>query len=268
MSFTIIGELLNTTRQPIRNAVAQRDIKTIQQLVIRQQDSGADYIDVNTGAGMQTERQDMKWLINTVQAVSTVPLCIDSPDPEVIASAWEMLKLPPMINSISLENRRFEPMLDILKGRKACQVIALCMDDSGMPESIVEICRRAGRLADALTSSGVNPDAIWIDPLVSPVSTQTGNGLTAMDAVGALKKSFPGVKTVCGLSNISFGLPARRIINRMFLALMMSRGLDGAIFDPLDRDLMAVLETTRMLLGNDDFCLDYMESFNAGRIPV
>lgn len=267
MPFTVIGELLNTTRPAIQAAVAGRDAEIIRQLVRRQQEGGAGYIDVNTGAGVETETADMAWLIATVQEAASVPLCIDSPDPRVLAVALDLVERPPMVNSISLEKKRFEPLLEVLKGR-ACQVIALCMDDTGMPESVTETCRRAERLADALVSVGVDPAATWIDPLVGPVSTHTGNAWTAMAAVDAIKKDIAGVKTVCGLSNISFGLPARRIINRTFLPLMMGRGLDGALLDPLDRDLMATVATTRLLLGEDDYCLEFMDSCAAGRIPA
>jgi len=266
MSFSVIGELLNTTRDPIRNAVARRQTGVIQKLVIRQQESGADYIDVNTGAGVQAEQAELHWLIDTVQAVATVPLCIDSPDPAVIASAWERLDRPPMINSITLEKTRFQPLLEQLQGRP-CQVIALCLDDSGMPADVTETCRRAERLVTALTGRGIPLDAVWIDPLVSPVSTDTRNGPGALAAVAAVKQQCPGVKTVCGLSNISFGLPARRIINRTFLPLMISRGLNGALLDPLDRELTAALATTRMLLGDDAYCLGYMDHCAAEKVP-
>lgn len=266
MSFTIIGELINTTRARIRDAVAQRDVKTLQQLVTLQQINGAGYIDVNTGAGVHTERRDMQWLIQTVQEVASVPLCIDSPDPNVLESAWELLTRPPMINSISLEKNRFDRMLEVLKG-KDCRIIALCMDDTGMPKTADQIYGRADQIVNRLLGIGVKPGDIWIDPLVTPVSTDIRNGLTALDAVAAIKKNIPGVKTVCGLSNISFGLPARRIVNRMFLALMMHQGLDGALLDPLDQELRAALKTTRMLLGKDEYCLGFMDSISTGMIP-
>lgn len=267
MSFTIIGELLNTTRPGIQAAVAQRNTKTLQQLVLRQEEKGAGYIDINAGAGVETEKQDMQWLIQTVQAVASVPLCIDSPDPHVLESAFEILDHPPMINSISLEKNRFGRMLDVLKGRD-CHVVALCMDDTGMPQTCAQICHRAERLVHGLSGIGIPPSAIWIDPLVGPMSTHTGNGLMALEAVAALKKEIPGIHTVCGLSNISFGLPARRIINRTFLALMMHQGLDGALLDPLDQELMAVLKTTQMLMGRDDYCMAFMDSCSAGNIPM
>jgi cobalamin-dependent methionine synthase I len=267
MSFTIIGELLNTTRPGIQAAVAQRDAKTLQQRVLRQEEKGAGYIDINAGAGVETENQDMQWLIKTVQAVASVPLCIDSPDPNVLESAWEILDRPPMINSISLEKNRFGRMLDVLKGRE-CNVVALCMDDTGMPQTCAQICHRAERLVHGLSGIGIPPASIWIDPLVGPVSTHTGNGLIALEAVAAIKNQIPGINTVCGLSNISFGLPARRIINRMFLALMINQGLDGALLDPLDRELMAALKTTQLLMGRDDYCMDFMDDCSAGNIPM
>ncbi|MBU0971256.1 MAG: dihydropteroate synthase [Proteobacteria bacterium] len=265
MSFTIIGELINTTRTKVRTAVALRDVKALQKLVRLQEENGAGYIDVNTGTGVQTEHQDMQWLIKTVQAVATVPLCIDSPDPGVLESALDLVDRPPMVNSITLEKNRFGRMMDLLKGRD-CQVVALCMDDTGMPQTADEICKRAEQLVNGLTGIGVRPEAIWIDPLVAPVSVETRNGSMALAAVAAIKKRLIGVKTLCGLSNISFGLPARRIINRTFLSLMVSRGLDGALFDPLDRELSAALHTTRMLMGQDDYCLEFMDRVAAGRI--
>lgn len=258
MPFTIIGELLNTSRPGIQNAVAQRDTDTIQEVVLSQEKNGAQYIDINTGAGVQTENQDMQWLIHTVQAVANVPLCIDSPDPHVLASAWDILDRPPMINSISLEKNRFIQMLDLLKGRD-CQVVALCMDDTGMPKTAAQVCHRAHALVNGLADIDIAPSAIWIDPLVGPVSTHTGNGLIALEAVGAIKKEIPGINTVCGLSNISFGLPSRPVINRYFLSLMINQGLDGAIMDPLDQDLTAALKTSQMLMGQDEYCMGFMD---------
>jgi 5-methyltetrahydrofolate--homocysteine methyltransferase len=169
-----------------------------------------------------------------------------------------------MINSISLEKNRFPQMLDLLKGRD-CQVVALCMDDTSMPKTAAQVCHRAKALVSGLAGI-LDTDAIWIDPLVGPVSTHTGNGLMALEAMAAIKKEIPGIKTVCGLSNISFGLPSRRIINRTFLTLMMNQGLDGAIVDPLDRNLTAAIKTTQMLLGQDDYCMGFMDHCAANPI--
>jgi 5-methyltetrahydrofolate--homocysteine methyltransferase len=209
--------------------------------------------------------ESMEWLLGVIQDVAAVPLCIDSPDPEVLETAYGMLKEAPMINSISLERERFETMIPFLKG-KECSVVALCMDDSGMPTGSLDIIDRAKRLVQALENIGMKRGQIYVDFLVQPVSTNTLNGLIVMDAVRGIMQEIAGVHTICGLSNISFGLPQRKIINRTFLPLMMTSGLDTAILDPLDRELMAVVMTAEMLLGQDDYCTKYLRAVRAGEI--
>jgi len=156
-------------------------------------------------------------------------------------------------------------MVPFLKG-KDCNIVALCMDDSGMPKSTQDVIDRAGRLVKDLEGIGVKREAIYIDPLIQPISTDGTKGLMAMDAVRGIMGKFPGVHTICGLSNISFGLPQRKIINRTFLTLLMCAGLDAAIIDPLDDTIMAVLKTTEMLMGNDEYCANYLKGVRAGQI--
>ena len=136
--FEVIGERINTSRKKVQDAVAKRDADYIQDDVKKQLLAGADYIDVNAGARIGHETEDMKWLLDTVQPIATVPLCLDSPDPAVLEMAFKMVEKTPMVNSISLEKERFEAMIPFLKG-KDCKIIALCMDDAGMPSSFEEI---------------------------------------------------------------------------------------------------------------------------------
>ena len=135
-----------------------------------------------------------------------------------------------------------------------------------MPTSTRDIVDRAQRLVQELEGVGLQRDSIYIDPLVQPISTSTANGVMVMDAVKGICETLPGVHMICGLSNVSFGLPSRKIINRTFLGMMMTAGLDGAICDPLDGDLMATFKITEMLLGQDDFCANYLTAFRAGKI--
>ena len=236
----------------MREAVTERDAAYIQEDVKKQQEAGATYIDVNAGARIGHEMEDVEWLLKVIQDVVTVPLCIDSPDPNVLEMASEMAKEFPMVNSISLEKERYDMMVPFLKG-KDCKVVALCMDDSGMPTSTQDTVDRAKRLVFELENIGMKRDSIFIDPLVQPVSTNTSSVVMVMDAVKGIMNELPGAHTICGLSNVSYALPKRKIINRLFLNLMLASGLDGAILDPLDRHLMAVLKTTKMLLGKDEF---------------
>ncbi len=263
--FQIIGERINTSRKKVMAAVADRDAHYIEEDVKKQLEAGAHFIDVNAGARIGREREDMAWLLKTILPVSTVPLCLDSPDPAILEMACERVEHPPMINSISLEKERFNVMLPFLKGRE-CKIVALCMDDTGMPASSGDITKRAQELISAIESAGLPQDAIYIDPLVQPISTDVTKGIMVLDAVKQIKARFPQVHITGGLSNISYGLPERKIINRTFVTLMMGAGMDSAIIDPLDSRIMATVKTADMLLGNDDFCMEYLKGVRAGQI--
>jgi len=263
--FVVIGERINTSRRAVREAVEKRDIVYIQDDVKKQQASGATYIDVNAGARIGHEADDMKWLLELIQAVVDIPLCLDSPDPAILEMAYGLVTRPPMINSISLENERYETMLPFLKG-KDVSVIALCMDDAGLPLGADDTVARAVKLAGGLEEAGIRRDRIYVDPLIQPIGTDQAKGLMTLEAVRRIAEGLPGIHFTCGLSNISFGLPQRKIVNRAFLTLLMGVGLDGAILDPLDDAIMAVVKTTEMLLGNDQYCSDYLDGVRAGQI--
>lgn len=263
--FTVIGERINTTLKKVQNAVAERDADYIQNDVRLQTEAGATYIDVNAGARIGEEEADMRWLIEVVQEATELPLCLDSPDPNILEMAYGLVNKKPMINSISLEKDRFEPMINYLEG-KECRIIALCMDDSGMPKSIDDIVSRARKLVKELEQIGFKRDDIFIDPLIQPMSVDINNGNIAMEAVKTIMTELEGVHTTGGLSNVSYGLPQRKIINRCFLAMMIANGYDSAIMDPLDKDIMSLLHTADMLAGNDTYCMNFIKGVRANRI--
>lgn len=263
--FEVIGERINTSRKLVQAAVAERDADYIVDDVKKQQEAGAAFIDVNAGARIGHEEEDMKWLLDTIQPIATVPLALDSPDPAILEMAFKMVEQTPMINSISLEKDRFDAMMPFLTG-KSCKVIALCMDDAGMPNSSDDIVARARKLVEELNNIDIKTSNIYVDPLVQPISTDTAKGTMVLDAVRAIKAEFPEVHITGGLSNISFGLPQRKIINRTFVTLMMDAGMDSAIIDPLDAKIMGTIKTADMLLGNDQFCMNYLKGVRAGQI--
>jgi 5-methyltetrahydrofolate--homocysteine methyltransferase len=263
--FTVIGERINTTLKKVQAAVAERDAEYIKNDVRLQTEAGATYIDVNAGARIGHEETDMRWLLDVVQQATELPLCLDSPDPAILEMAYCLVNKKPMINSISLEKERFEPMMRYLAG-KECRIIALCMDDNGMPKSSADIFARATTLVEQLEGIGFKRDDIFIDPLIQPMSVDITNGQMAMQAVATIMRELKGVHTTGGLSNISYGLPQRRIINRCFLSMMIAHGYDSAIMDPLDRDIMALMKTADMLAGNDNYCMRYIKAVRAGSI--
>lgn len=263
--FTVIGERINTTLKKVQAAVADRDAEYIKDDVMKQTEAGATYIDVNAGARIGHEEADMRWLLEVVQQATSLPLCLDSPDPKILELAYGLVTEKPMINSISLEKDRFDPMIKYLQG-KECRIIALCMDDSGMPKSADDIVARAVSLVGELEKIGFKRDDIFLDPLIQPMSVDITNGKMAMDSIRRIMTELEGVHTTGGLSNISFGLPERRITNRTFLAMMMAHGFDSAIMDPLDKDIMSVVTTADMIAGNDNFCMNFIKGVRAGKI--
>ncbi len=180
--FEVIGERINTSRKLVQAAVTERNADYIINDVKKQQEAGATYIDVNAGARIGHEAEDMKWLLDTIQPVATVPLTLDSPDPEILEMAFKMVEKAPMINSISLEKERFDAMMPFLKG-KDCKIIALCMDDAGMPGSADDILGRAKSLVKELNTIGIPTASIYVDPLVQPISTDSTKGVMVLDAI-------------------------------------------------------------------------------------
>ncbi|MCG8683838.1 MAG: dihydropteroate synthase [Desulfobacterales bacterium] len=261
--FEVIGERINTSRKLVQAAVADRDADYIIEDVTKQQKAGATYIDVNAGARIGHEEEDMRWLLDTIQPVCSIPLALDSPDPAILEMAFSMVKQTPMVNSISLEKERFDAMMPFLDG-KECKIIALCMDDAGMPDSSEDILGRAQTLVKELNGIGIATSNIYVDPLVQPISTDSNKGTMVLDAVRAIKTDFPDVHITGGLSNISYGLPQRHIINRTFVTLMMDAGMDSAIIDPLDKKIMAAIRTADMLLGKDPFCMNFLQGVRSG----
>jgi 5-methyltetrahydrofolate corrinoid/iron sulfur protein methyltransferase len=263
----IIGELINASRKAIGKAIEEQDAAAIQQVAKDQVAAGADFIDVNAGTFGDREPEYLKWLVETVQAVTDRPCAIDSPAPKAIEAGLSVHKGAPMINSISLEKERYENLLPIIAGTD-CKVIALCMSDEGMPETVEDRLKIADQLVNGLTRNNVKVENIFVDPLVQPVSVNNSFGMEFLDAVEQIMKRFPGIHTACGLSNISFGLPARKFLNQTFMIMAIGKGLDGAIVNPLDQRMMANIIAAEALAGRDGYCVKYLKAYRAGQFAI
>jgi 5-methyltetrahydrofolate corrinoid/iron sulfur protein methyltransferase len=262
----VVGELINASRKEVASYIRSRNSYAIQKIAVDQVRGGADYIDVNAGIFSGREPECLKWLVETVQAAVDVPCSIDSPDPAAITAALSVHKgSPAMINSISLEENRFQPLLSVVAGTDL-NVIALCMSDDGMPETVDERLSRADKLINGLLRNNVALDHIYVDCLLKPVSTDSQSGVAFLSAIRRLTKTVPGVHTICGVSNISFGLPFRRLLNRTFIPMAIAHGLDTAIIDPLDAGVMNAVFAARALAGHDEFCMAYLTAFREGKL--
>ena len=263
----IIGELINASRKAVKAAIEGKDGEAIAKLATEQAEAGADYIDVNAGIFVGREPDYLKWLVQTVQQAVDKPCAIDSPDPAAIEAALSVHRGTPMINSISLEKERYEKLLPIIAGTDM-KVIALCMSDKGMPQTVADRMAIAEELVGGLTAGKVRVDNIFVDPLVQPVSVNNTFGVEFINAIEKIVARFPGIHTACGLSNISYGLPARKFMNRTFMTMAIAKGLDGAIINPLDNTMMATIVAAEALAGRDNFCMNYLKAFRAGRFDA
>lgn len=264
----IIGERINTTRKAVDEAVGNRDARYIQADVTSQVASGADLIDVNAGSRRNSEVDDLLWLIEVIQdALPEVRLCIDSPKPDTLRAVLDRVKHPPMLNSTTAERSRFEGMAPVIELR-GCDIVALCLDDRGVPKSAEQALENAGRLVSDLESLGVGRERIYVDPVIQTVSTNQNAALMVLETIERIRRELEGVNVICGLSNISFGLPKRPLVNRAFLTLAMKAGINAAIVDPLDNWLMGTLRATAVLLGQDPWCQAYTRAFREGRLEA
>jgi len=263
----IVGERINTSRKSVNEAVEKRDTAYITQDVQKQVRAGANYIDVNAGSRIGSEMEDLNWLVEVVETAVDVPLSLDSPAPKVLLAMAKRVRKNPMINSTTAENPRFEAMKAVVQERE-CDVVALCMDERGIPKSVDQALENASFLVKNLTHLGIPLQNIHLDPMIQPISVNQDNGILALETLRRLHQEFPRVRTICGLSNISFGLPNRFLLNRLFMVLCIGAGLTGAIVDPLDAKLMTHILVAETLMGKDEFCLKYLKANRAGTLVV
>ncbi len=207
----------------------------------------------------------MEWAVRTIQDALDVRISIDSPNPIALRRGLEVHRGKALLDSINLEQDRWAALLPVIQEFQP-EVVALCMDDQGIPSTAAGKLEFASRLIDGLTAVGVPPHDILVDPLLFPIATDSRSAVVFLGALDLIKARFPEVRTICGLSNVSFGLPYRAQINQVFLVLCMAHGMDAFILDPLDRRLMANLTTAQMLLGQDEFCRRYLAGVRAGTL--
>jgi 5-methyltetrahydrofolate--homocysteine methyltransferase len=260
----IIGELINASRKAVGAAIEAQDAAAIQKVASEQHAAGADFIDVNAGIFVKKEPEYLAWLVQTVQAVVDGPCAIDSPSPKAIDAALAVHQGTPMINSISLEKDRYENLLPIVAGTDM-KVIALCMSDEGMPKTVEDRLKIADKLVNGLLQNNVKMENIFVDPLVQPLSVDDTFGVEFIKSVEQIMQRFEGIHTACGLSNISYGLPERSFLNQTFMVMAITKGLDGAIVNPLDKKMMANITAAETLAGKDSFCMNYLQAFRAGK---
>jgi len=265
----IVGERINTSRKVkgepvIENAVKARDAGFFIDLARKQQEAGAAYIDVNAGTLLDGEPEALAWLVTTIQGALDVQCTIDSPNPVAIEQALKVHKGQAMLNSITAEKERYANLLPLAKEYET-KIIALCMGDGGIPTDAPGRIAVGRELVTNLTLDGIKDDNIYVDPLVYPISMDSSYGLAVMETIRTIKAEFPDVHVTGGLSNVSHGLPQRKFLNQAFVVMCMAAGLDSAIIDPMDKQLIALIYASDALLGRDEYCAEYLTIAREGR---
>jgi 5-methyltetrahydrofolate--homocysteine methyltransferase len=258
----IIGERINGTRKGVGRAITNRDEAFIKHLAKDQVEAGVDFLDINAGTTPDREPDDLSWLVRTVQEAIEVPLCLDSANPIALTEVLKHIRQEPMINSINGSPERLQNILPIIV-KYNCMVIAMALDESRIPRSLHDRLDALRKVFSATRDKGISDEKVYIDPVIMTIATDTQAGLTVLEVIRAIKKTYPESHITSGLSNISFGLPGRSLINRTFLTLAMEAGLDSAILDPTDHQLCESLLATELLLGRDRFCRKYTQAFKS-----
>jgi 5-methyltetrahydrofolate--homocysteine methyltransferase len=209
---------------------------------------------------MDRELEALRWAVPLLQKNISVPLALDTPDARAMEAAMELYKGRPLLNSLTGEKAKVESLLPLIRNFRP-QVIVLCLDDTGLPVDARQALAVAQRMVELLSRHGISEQDIFIDPLVRPLGVDSKAGSLFLESLKTIKKTLPGIKTVAGLSNVSFGLPERGLLNRTLLVLAMKTGLDAAICDPLDKELRAALAAASALLGRDPLLKDFLRFY-------
>jgi 5-methyltetrahydrofolate--homocysteine methyltransferase len=190
---------------------------------------------------------------------------VDSPSHFAIEKAIEVYRAKGrlMINSITAETERMDSILPLAIKSKA-KLVALTMDDKGMPDTAEERVRIAEFILKHVTKNGFDPDELYFDPLIRPVSTEPTQAKEFLRSIPMIKTL--GANTICGLSNVSFGLPDRKLVNATFLAMALRSGLDAAILDPTEKLMYSSLQASLAIEGRDEYCSAYIKSFRDGKL--
>lgn len=262
----IIGEKINATRPDVKAIIEHRDAAALVDLARSQARAGAAFIDVNVGIGASSQGDEiaaMDWAVRLIASEMETPLSIDSSDPEVLEAGLKANERgQSLINSAKAEQGLLEKVVALAVCFDSF-LVGLAMDQGGIPPTISGRVAACERIALACQSHGLPLEKLFFDPLVLPVSTNTSHGTVTLETISQIKSRFPGARTVMGVSNISYGLPGRSRINSAFLHLSVHAGLDAAICDPLDEELMFAVRTVDLLLGRDKRCRRYVRAFRS-----
>jgi len=259
----IIGEKINGAIPSVARAIAEKDADFIRNLAKIQAKAGANFIDVCASTEVSIEVETLKWLIDLVQEVTDTPIAIDSPRAQAIAEAIPFCKRPGLINSVSCEGDKIDVIFPVIADTR-WECAALLCDDSGISKTAEKRLEVFANIMKRAKEFNIAPTRLHIDPLVEMLCTSEDGINMIVEVIKEIKRQYPAIHVTGGLSNVSFNLPARRLVNQAFCILAMNAGMDSGIIDPTNQDLLGMIYATEALLGRDEYCMEYIGAFREG----
>ena len=256
----IIGEKLNGSIPSVAKAIAERDADLIRERARMQAEAGATFLDVCASVEEAVEVETLKWMIDLVQEVTDTPICVDSPSARSCVAAIPFCKKPGLINSVSLEGDKIDTIFPVIADTD-WECVALLCDNDGIPDSVERRMKIFFGIMEKAKQYGIAPSRLHIDPLVVTLGTDQTALTVFADCCRRIKYEYPEIHITSGLSNISFGLPVRKNINQAFMVLAMNAGMDSAIVDPTNKNMIGMIYATNALLERDEYCLQYIDKF-------
>lgn len=257
----IIGEKINGMFKKVNQAIKERNTTYIKELAIQQIEYGADALDVNVGPESINPLQDMKWLITTIREVTNVPLAIDTTKPDVMEEGLKLAGEGSFINSTHADNEKLDIYVPMAKKYNA-KLIALTISKSGVPQDTAGKMELVTNIIQKCLEYEYDVSNLYIDPVILPVNVAQQNAASVLEVIQQIKLvSDPPPKTLLGLSNVSQGTKYRSLIDRTYVVLALASGLDSAILNPLDRELMDAIITAELLLGKQLYCDSFLEAY-------
>lgn len=263
----VIGAVINTSVDGISEMIDRRDKKGILETARRQITWGADMLAINCGDRIDSEPDDIEWMFRTIQDEIAVPLCIDSPNPEAHRAGLRIHRHGrAMVDSITAEAERMEAILPLVKEHNAL-VTAILHDESGMPSGVEDRLRVIPKIDEAIRSHGISPEDVYLDCMVFPLSVDSANATIYLETLKAVKQQWPRYKTICGLNNISYGLPAGDVLNTAFLSMCAALGQEATYLE-ITKASGALARGIKALLNRDEYSAEYLEAYRSGLLDI
>lgn len=258
----IIGEKLNSSIPKMHELMSSKNSEAIKQVAVAQQEAGAKYLDINAAIFRENEFEMLNYILNIVLQNTDCGIMLDSPSAAVIEKAVDLVKGRELIiNSITLQDRINE-LIPIVKKLK-CGIVCLPIDEEGIPKTVERRLENSLKLVDILTKEGISKEQIYIDVLAEALAVDDQAARITIGTICELRKADPDIHIICGVSNVSFGLPKRASINASFLSAAIFSGLDSGIVDITSEQIQSAVYTAEMIAGLDEYCMEYLGYFRS-----